>query len=221
MKVTYRPAQPQDANKLAEISILAGGGTFELLLANMKRGIDPKAAMTALASAPDTEYSYNYYRVAEVNGQIAGGINLLSKEERYKTAPNINPILRDQLDFGIPQLVKFYFRARHLKGMDILSVPPKSLHINDIGVFPEYQGLGIGKELIKYSIQKAIDDGHPYLTLYVWADNEAAIGFYRKLGFELIKTAKVKPHKKYLPHSASHLMWIDLSSREKLAQLPL
>jgi ribosomal protein S18 acetylase RimI-like enzyme len=210
MHISYRPAQPEDAESLAEISILAGGGTFELLLKGMKRGLDVKAIMAALAGSPITEYSYKFFRVAEVEGEIAAGINAISKEDRYKYAPNINPLLQSRFGFGLWQLAKFYFRARHLKGMNVLKVPAGSFHINDIAVLPEYQGLGIGKELVLQTIDYARKHGYKYVTLYVWTDNESAIGFYHKLGFKIEKTATIVPHK-YLPHSGSHLMILEIT----------
>ncbi len=209
MSLTYRFATPNDSLQLAEISILAAGGTFELLLKGLKRGVDVKAVLAELAKSDKTEYSYRFFRVAELDGQVVGGINLVSKKERVALAANINPILQQKFGFGIVQLVKFYLRARHLKGMNILKVPENSLHINDIGILPNNQGMGIGGELIDYAKQTAKERGYDYLTLYVWKDNESAIKFYTKHGFTYVKEAQVRRHK-YLPHDASILMWIKI-----------
>jgi ribosomal protein S18 acetylase RimI-like enzyme len=199
------PAIKSDAPILAQISLLAAGGTFELLLKGLKRGVTPEMVLTALCSASDTEYSYNFYEVAEVDGKIAGGINYISVEDRYKLAPNINPLLQKEFKFGWWQLVKFLRRARHLRGMNEIKAPKNSLHINDIAVFPKYQGLGIGQQLVNFVIEEARKRHFSYVSLYVWADNISAIRFYEKLGFKIEKTAEVRPHR-YLPHTGSHLM---------------
>lgn len=210
MQIVYRPATPQDAPYLAKISLLASGGTFELLLQGLKRNVTPLQVLTLLSSVPNTEYSYNYFLVAEVDGQVAGGVNYISKEDRYELAENINPLLKKHFQFGLWQLAKFYVRARHLKGMNVLKVPPKSLHINDIAVFPEFQGLKIGGVLLGKIIEIGKQQGFDYISLYVWADNTGAINFYHKHGFTIAKTAAVRPHQ-YLPHSQSHLMLLPLT----------
>jgi ribosomal protein S18 acetylase RimI-like enzyme len=205
MKVIYRPAKKEDAPTLAKISYLAGGGTFDLLLKGLKHGVQPTEVMTALSEAENTEYSYHYFYVAVTEGKILGGINVISVANRYKLAPNINPILQKKFGFVVIQLIKFLFRARHLKGMQSLKAPKNSMHINDVAVFPEYQGLGIGQKLIKYAIAQARRENCDYVSLYVWKDNMEAIRFYQKLGFRLKKSASIRRHK-YLPHDEMCLM---------------
>jgi len=205
VSITYRPALPTDAPNLAKLSILAGGGTFELLVKGLKRGVSVHEVLTELCKAVDTEYSYKFFRVADAGDKIVGAINLVTKEKRYELAQNINPILQEKFKFGWWQLAKFFFRARHLKGMNILKVPPNSLHINDVAVLPEFRGKGIGKALVEQTIDQARQNGNEYVSLYVWTDNKAAISFYEKIGFIISKTGTVKPHK-YLQHTGSHLM---------------
>jgi ribosomal protein S18 acetylase RimI-like enzyme len=204
-EVIYRPALKTDAPELAKLSILASGGTFDLLLKGLSRR-SVEEVMTALCESENTEYSYHNFLVAEVDGKVAGAVNTLSVQARYDLAPNINPLLQTKFNFGIIQLIKFYFRARHLKGMNELKVPSRnSLHVNDIAVFPEYSGQGIGKDLMRRVIERAKAENFDYVSLYVWTDNTHAIEFYKHLGFIIQKTASVKPHM-YLPHTSSHLM---------------
>ncbi len=204
--VVYRPALKTDAPELAKVSILASGGTFQLLLKNLKPGVSVESVMQFLCATENTEYSYKHFLVAESEGQIIGGINALSVQERYDLAPNINPQLQAKFGFGIIQLIKFYIRARHLKGMNVLKVPSRnSLHINDIAVFPQYAGTGVGKQLVLKTIERARTEHFDFVSLYVWGDNNHAIEFYKRLGFTIISTASVIPHR-YLPHKQSHLM---------------
>lgn len=205
MSIHLRPATQADAATLAGVSILAGGGTFELLLKGLKRNVSVHDVMSKLCAAADTEYSYNYYQVVEEAGKILGGINFVSVADRYKLAPNINPILQREFKFGWVQLIKFLIRARHLKGMNVLKAPKNSLHINDVAIFPENQGKGLGKMLVDFVIQQAQQREFDYVSLNVWADNISAIKFYEKLGFQIAKSANVRPHR-YLPHKSAHLM---------------
>ncbi|HEX2913870.1 MAG TPA: GNAT family N-acetyltransferase [Chloroflexia bacterium] len=57
-------------------------------------------------------------------------------------------------------------------------------YICDVAVHPEYQGLGLGKEIVSRLVK--LSEGHRKIILY------AAIGkedFYRKLGFRRMTTA--------------------------------
>lgn len=203
--MNLRPATKSDAPTLAKISLLAAGGTFELLLKGLKWRVTPEMVLTALCESEDTEYSYHYYQLVEVDNIIAGGVNYVSVEDRYRLAPNINPLIQKKFKFGILQLFMFLRRARSLRGMNEIKAPRNSLHINDIAVFPEYQKLGLGKELVNFVVEEAQRRNFEYVSLYVWADNVNAVEFYRKMGFVISKTADVRRHK-FLPHDQSHLM---------------
>lgn len=207
-----RPATKADAPVLAKISILAGGGTFELLLKGLKRGVSVQDVMNKLCAAADTEYSFNYYQLVVEGEEVLGGVNYISVADRYKLASNINPILQREFKFGWMQLIKFLIRARHLKGMNILKAPKNSLHINDVAIFPQNQGKGLGKMLVEFVIRQAQERKFDYVSLNVWTDNTSAVKFYEKLGFQIAKTASVRSHK-YLPHSSAHLMLLSVSSR--------
>lgn len=211
MSDIIRPATRNDASNLAKISLMAGGGTFELLLGDMKRGVTPLQVMTELCSAENTEYSYHNYFVCEQDSKFAGSINYISVADRYKLAPNINPILQARFGFGVLQLIKFFFRARHLKGLNTIKAPKNAMHINDVAVFPEFQGLGLGKLLVQKVIDVAKERSFEYVSLYVWEDNTSAVGFYEKLGFQTAGRGGVRPHSKYLSHTASLLMLFKLT----------
>lgn len=57
----------------------------------------------------------------------------------------------------------------------------KAAHLEDVSVLPKYQGLGIGKALIKYMIDQAKSMGCYKLILNCSENN---FGFYQKLGFK-------------------------------------
>lgn len=62
-------------------------------------------------------------------------------------------------------------------------VAPFEYEIHTIGVDPDYQGRGIGRQLLAELLDFA-DGGVVFLE--VRTDNEAAIGLYRSVGFEQI-----------------------------------
>jgi ribosomal protein S18 acetylase RimI-like enzyme len=58
-----------------------------------------------------------------------------------------------------------------------------SLEIERIYVLKDFQGLGLGRYLMEYSIKTAADNGKNYVWLGVWEKNEKALRFYKSNGF--------------------------------------
>lgn len=57
-------------------------------------------------------------------------------------------------------------------------------YLCDIAVHPEYQGLGLGKEIVQKLVK--LSEGHKKIILYA---NPGKEGFYAKLGFKKMNTA--------------------------------
>lgn len=74
-----------------------------------------------------------------------------------------------------------------------LSTPPSKfetpdrLHVGNFYVDPAYRGTGLADDLIARAIQHAREDGAEELTLEVDVDNDRALAYYEKLGFEIAK----------------------------------
>ena len=66
-------------------------------------------------------------------------------------------------------------------------------YIGAFGIKQKYQGRGHGKKMMEELIRDLRVDGVRRIELRVEADNERAIGFYKKLGFEMEGT-----HRKYM-----------------------
>ncbi|MBD1365849.1 GNAT family N-acetyltransferase [Mucilaginibacter sp. ZT4R22] len=60
---------------------------------------------------------------------------------------------------------------------------PDALEVERIYVSKEYQGQQIGKQLIDFAIQTAVDAKFSYIWLGVWEQNAGAIRFYQSKGF--------------------------------------
>ena len=54
-----------------------------------------------------------------------------------------------------------------------------------VGVGPRAQGRGLGRVLTGVGLKHLLDSGVERIELYVEADNDAAVGLYRSLGFEV------------------------------------
>ena len=82
-----------------------------------------------------------------------------------------------EVDGVVVGIALYFYRFSTWKG--------PTLHIEDLIVSPEYRGKGIGEALINGVVEKAREEGRDRVELDVEADNEKAIGFYKKKGFEV------------------------------------
>lgn len=64
---------------------------------------------------------------------------------------------------------------------------PDRIVIGDIYVREPYRGTGLARELVECAAERARTEGCPELVLDVDVDNERALGFYRKMGFEPLR----------------------------------
>ena len=62
---------------------------------------------------------------------------------------------------------------------------PDRLVIGDFWVREQYRGTGLADELVSRAVQQAREDGCEQLALDADADNERALAYYEKLGFEV------------------------------------
>jgi ribosomal-protein-alanine N-acetyltransferase len=63
---------------------------------------------------------------------------------------------------------------------------PYYIHVTNVGVLPEYRGLGIGELLMRSLMAAAKTRGAKKMTLEVRKSNYIAQNLYSKLGFEPI-----------------------------------
>ena len=58
-----------------------------------------------------------------------------------------------------------------------------SLELERIYILKEFQGAGLGQDLLEHTISIATEHGKKYIWLGVWEHNERAKHFYQKNGF--------------------------------------
>lgn len=68
------------------------------------------------------------------------------------------------------------------------------VYVQDLYVSPAVRGSGLGSMLMQAVYDRARDWAAAYCKLMVHADNEAAIAFYRRLGFRVVKGEHVLIH---------------------------
>lgn len=177
----YRPATAGDSRFIAEMIDFSSDGvaliewTQAAQTAGDRMALDIGAEVYASAEG---DYSYRNCRVAEVVERRAG--LLLSFPMPARDPVNVmSPPPFDGTDVFAPYK---YLEA------------PDTWYVCGVALLPEYRGRGIGTKLMQIARQQAREHGYDRLSLVVFEQNTAALGLYRRLGYETIKRAPIIPH---------------------------
>ena len=104
------------------------------------------------------------YRIAPLGEKLADDLELVFSNSRYKC---------------------FVYDANSLIGVGrALADGLDCSCICDVAIHPEYQGIGLGKKIVKKLVSLSL--GHKKIILYA---NPGKEGFYNKLGFKKMNTA--------------------------------
>ena len=114
------------------------------------------------------------------------GINWQELAELYRRAPLGSKSAETlQIAFSNSRFTLFLFDGTQLVGAGrALSDGIDCSYLCDIALLPEYQGSGLGREIVSRLV--ALSAGHRKIILYAVPGKEA---FYRRFGFRRMKTA--------------------------------
>ncbi len=70
----------------------------------------------------------------------------------------------------------------------------------------EFHGLGLAQQLFDFNLNVAKQAHQAGLWLYVWKENHRAIGFYQKMGFEIVGEGLFKISDTH--YNPNHVMWL-------------
>lgn len=94
----------------------------------------------------------------------------------------------------LPSVARYSLRM--LRGYKVLTQlehhhPTEShWYIQDIAVHPDMHGMGLGRQLMDWVVERADADGVP---TFLETSNPINLGFYRRFGFEVDRTIEVGP----------------------------
>ena len=111
---------------------------------------------------------------------------LLYTREHYNLNKIIEEITTQDEQYFIANLDEQpvgFAKLRNLKHPEFLQ-HTRNIEIERIYVLKQFQKLRIGKALIDHCIKTAQEDGFEVVWLGVWNQNQKAIHFYEKNGFE-------------------------------------
>ena len=72
--------------------------------------------------------------------------------------------------------------------LGMTAVRPRTAHIPQIAVAPEFQGLGLGTAMMELSFHRLAKQGYQEVTLTVTDRNSGAVRLYERMGFETFRS---------------------------------
>lgn len=180
MDIDFRPAEPEEAAKLASIIQETSGGLVDYLLRDIMPFTSPHQILTSQVLSEDSLFSYSNAIVCVEQGEIIGLILAYSWEKQ---------VLSD--------LMRCYLPQRRLKVVEGLlsSAEPDSLYINTFWVENKFRGQGLADVLMDVAEDWGRREEYSRLSLHVWEGNKRAVSFYQRHGFSLSKRFKFPEHK--------------------------
>jgi len=166
-----RKAEKKDAHTIAKLMLLA----MNELTAKFRGDHDPIKSLQLLEkfiSITGNQYSYTNVLVFEIDDIIVGSLTAYDGGE-------IETLRKPFFDY----LITNY----HPNGFDMeLETTDGEFYFDVIGVDPDHQKKGIGKQLITAGIEWAKTLGHQKVGLLVNVENHRAKSLYERLGFKKI-----------------------------------
>jgi ribosomal protein S18 acetylase RimI-like enzyme len=104
----------------------------------------------------------------------------------------------------VPGFIGFLTRAYPL--IRIKEAEADEFFIAHVAVVPAHQGHGLGASLLSHAEGTARDQGFNRISLTVEVENERAVSFYLRTGFNLVETVRVEELRKRIGYGGFHRM---------------
>lgn len=177
--ITYRKAEKADCQRIAELCDIASDGMVDFLFEEVMPGITPIQILKTSFQDEESNRSYKNVIVAECNGRV---VAMLFAYSSYYHC--IDDDMREHFPAERLEVMEPFFNSR----------VDDTLYIDTICVDKDFRNRGIGKQLIE--LAKQMSDK---LSLIAFADNDAAIRFYHREGFEIVRRIPME-----MPPQISH-----------------
>jgi GNAT superfamily N-acetyltransferase len=205
MAISIREAVPGDVEDVARISDLSG--RQQIVLDSFK-GEQKVPCWAFTFPGPEEErlekigwlflnaeslgMHYSRYKVAEIDGRIAGGLCTFTKDQESATlyVKNFREMGYSYLDI----LAGFYRGQAYFRAH-----PPtlkNALVVDYVATFPEYQRRGVITALLEDAIANARTEGFPRMQVTTFIGNISSQGAYEKVGFRVDKEGTNRSHEK-------------------------
>ena len=186
-EIKIRSAIEDDANTSTQLIYMTMGSLADYLLGGDDEGA-AKKVISRLFRRQKNRYSHQYTNLAIINGEVAG--LLLSYHGKVLKSLNFPMVESMFAVIELPQLLQFFYRSLPL--IRIKEAAADEYFINNMAIFPEFRGQGIGKFLMNLAQKRAKESGLNKCALTVEIKNSRAVELYQYLGYQIVDTIKVE-----------------------------
>jgi ribosomal protein S18 acetylase RimI-like enzyme len=190
MDIIYRTGRKGDSLRLAELLDIASGGVMEYLFHDLIPGLTPVQIVAHNLEGDNYCHSYKSAIVAEHEKMVVG-MALSYPSHFHKITEEMRAFFpRERLE---------HLRSFYSAGVE------NSLFLDALCVGGEFQGKGIGGELISLTKKKARERGYDILSVIVFADNVKALHLYGRSGFKVVEKVELRTNE-FIPHEGGCLL---------------
>ena len=200
-EIQTRAATVDDAEVNAQLIYMTMGTMADYLLGN-DNAAQANSIILQLFQRRSSRYSYQYADLAIIDGEVVG--LLLSYSGKVLKSLQF-PMVKSVFAVNeFPEALRFFFRSLPL--MNIKEVEADEYFINNVAVFPKFQGYGVGKFLMKLAERRAAEAGLNKCALTVEKANVRAVRLYEHLGYEIVDIVEVAWLKRRIGFSSLYRM---------------
>ena len=148
---------------------------------------DPERARDTLAKLfvqAQNRFSFEFTDVLEMRNEVVGVLLAYPGSILSDLGLPMAKQLREIIGFG----GMFRLLRRSLVLMQLKETEPDEFYIYTLAVRPDQQNGGLGKRLMAHAEEKARSVGLSKCSLGVTLDNEGALRFYDRLGYQIVET---------------------------------
>lgn len=185
-KFTMRAAQPQDAKQAADLIYLPMGRLADYLFGNDDDG-HAREVLAGLFERPQNRFSHQFSDVLEANGEVVGLLLAYPARMLNELAMPTGKVLREII--GVAGMLRLLRRS--LPFIRLKEAEPDEFYVYTLAVRPDLQSHGLGKDLLIHGEHKAKTAGLAKCSLGVTMNNQRALKFYQRLGYEVVDTVLV------------------------------
>jgi len=188
--IKYRSGEKRDCAKISELINIASGGIIQYLFQDLFPGMTPVQVVAHNLENDNSPYSYRSAVVAEKENDVIGAALSFSSSYHKITDTMRNYFPADKIE----HLRQFY--ASRIE---------KSWFLDALCVIESHRRQGIGEKLISLTKEKAVENGCRALSLITFADNDLAIPFYKRTGFEIVEKVELRGNE-FIKHEGGCLL---------------
>ena len=191
MRAIIRPAEPEDAPRIAYIMYLAGRGhversVYDLLIPGALGPTPERLSVIErlLTTGAVSMYHHTHFTVAEVGGEVVSAISCFPYEDGR--VRHIRAAFRE-VGWSDGDMLAMVDRIEPFTEVEP-RYPRDHWILENAATYEGYRGRGLMRMLFEDAIEKGRAKGYTTMHLSCFMENPA-VGLYEKLGFRVTKTS--------------------------------